>query len=125
MVQINAGGNLVHTNDCKHAFFARILGHGGHIDDLEVEFLQNNGAVSDNVEDAWVEFMIDKGIAKAQINDMFADWHTLQNAPFDNLADNWRWIWCTLGPGVGLVFTADTTDVTWDSTLITLDATLL
>ena len=113
-----------HVNDCKHAILSKITGHIGHINDLELEWLQiYGGAISNHINDAWREALFLQGIAFAHINDMWKEYFISIDAPSDNISDNLKWYWCIYLPSLPLtcdstLFTCDRTDITCDQVTI-------
>lgn len=68
-------------NDCKLAHFEDHLLKTGHIDDLELEWLQSNtGVTAEQINDAWDQLFDAATIPAGAINDRYVAWLKAQGA---------------------------------------------
>ena len=87
---------MAQLNDLKLAKLRdELLVAGGQIDDLELIYLQNLGAVSQQVNDAWLQvFAADLGVAASgQFNDDASAWLALKGYPDGSLNEQWFAYW--------------------------------
>ena len=68
-----------------------------NIDDLEILYLQDAGATSDNINEAWYEVFVANGATALHWNNAAQEFLVALGATGDNLADNWYWFWVTNG----------------------------
>lgn len=93
-------GNLpithIHINDAKYNRLSTILAKDGHIDDLELEWLQSfTGVTALDIEGAWHEFFNTLSIAAGNFNDRAFAW--LEGlGRTGSLSDRWYAYWHNL-----------------------------
>lgn len=89
---------MSNINDYKLASLRTQLSvSAGHINDLELQYLQANGATANNVPDAWYQLFVLNGATSLNWNDAAMQFLVALGATGDNLQDNWAWFWITNG----------------------------
>jgi hypothetical protein len=72
-----------------------------NIDDMEILYLQDRGATSDNINDAWMEVFLANGATSTEFNTAAQEFLLSIGAPYTNVTDNWKWFWCVNGGDIG------------------------
>jgi hypothetical protein len=94
---------MAHVTDYKRDSMQTILGSSvGNIDTLEIAYLQDAGATSDEVNEAWMEVFIIGGSTSGQWTTAAQEFLVALGAPSNNLTDNWAWFWITNGGVIGV-----------------------
>ena len=62
------------VNTCKREALKAQTGLDEHLNTMELVYLQNNGATSNNLNDAWKEVLIQQGITPGHITTMMYQW---------------------------------------------------
>jgi hypothetical protein len=85
------------TDYKRDSMLAIIGGTNNNIDDLEILYLQNEGATADQVNNAWYEVFFLNGATSLNWNKAAMEFLLAEGATGDNLPDNWGWFWITNG----------------------------
>ena len=84
-------------NDCKHQALLTNLGKTeGHINDLELEWLQSLGATANQLTDAWNEYLWSEGYS-GSVNDMQMSWLADMGYTQGTWNDRFLAFWCDGG----------------------------
>lgn len=70
---------------------------GGHIDDLEIQWLQSHGATSNQINEAWREVMLLNGATSPNVNDAAKEFLDTIGTPYGHITDSWWWFWTQIG----------------------------